>query len=267
MQTEPVIGPLTRPLSGELARRAFAAALAAAPTLIAVVIAVAGTGLRIWNLDALGFNSDEAVYAGQAAAIAADPDLKDIFPIFRAHPLLFQWVMALLMHAGVQEVGLRVLAGVVGMLTVGLAFLLGRLLYGPKVGLLAALLAALMPYHVVVTRQVLLDGPMTFSATLALYLLALFAHSGRAAWLYAAGGAMGLTVLSKETGIILLGAIYAFLALSPEVRVRIRDVAISLAAMAVVIAPFPSASFCIGRGRRVTRSHSSSASMTSAGRW
>ena len=31
---------------------------------------------------------------------------------------------------------------------------------------------ALMPYHVVVTRQVLLDGPMTFFATLTLVLFA-----------------------------------------------------------------------------------------------
>ena len=33
-------------------------------------IAAAGIFLRVWQLDALGFNSDEAVYAGQAASIA-----------------------------------------------------------------------------------------------------------------------------------------------------------------------------------------------------
>ena len=75
---------------------------------------------------------------------------------------------------------------------------------------------ALMPYHVVVSRQVLLDGPMTLFATLTLLLLARFALSGRPAWLYAAGAAMGLTFLSKETSIVLLCAVYAFLALSPE---------------------------------------------------
>ena len=34
-----------------------------------------------------------------------------------------------------------------------------------------------------------------------------------------------MTFLSKETGIVLLGAIYAFLALSPAITVRLRDLA------------------------------------------
>ena len=106
---------------------------------------------------------------------------------------------------------------------------------------------ALMPYHVVVTRQVLLDGPMTFFATLTLLLLARFVLSGRPWWLYGAGAAMGLTFLSKETSIVLLGAIYAFLALTPELRVRLRDLAVSLGVMALVIAPFPLSLMLAGR--------------------
>ena len=62
---------------------------------------------------------------------------------------------------------------------------------------------ALMPYHVVVSRQVLLDGPMTLFATLTLVLFALVSRRPTGAtWLYAAGAAMGLTVLSKETSIV-----------------------------------------------------------------
>ena len=52
-------------------------------------------GLRLWGLNQIGFNTDEAVYSGQAAAIAQAPILKDIFPVFRAHPLLFQFSLAL----------------------------------------------------------------------------------------------------------------------------------------------------------------------------
>jgi 4-amino-4-deoxy-L-arabinose transferase-like glycosyltransferase len=218
------------------------------PVLGLLAVGAVGFGLRLWNLDALGFNSDEAVYAGQAAAIASDPALKNIFPIFRAHPLLFQWVMALTMGVGVDGMGLRVLSGAIGMATVGLVFLTGRLMYGWRAGLLAALFLAVMPYHVVVTRQVLLDGPMTLCATLALYMVAKFAHTGRAGWLYAAGAAMGLTFLAKETGVILLGAIYAFLALSPEVRVRLRDLFISVGMMVLVIAPFPISLVLAGGG-------------------
>ena len=58
---------------------------------------------------------------------------------------------------------------------------------------------------------------------------------------------MGLTFLSKETSIVLLGAIYAFLALTPELRVRLRDLAVSLGVMALVIAPFPLSLMLAGR--------------------
>jgi 4-amino-4-deoxy-L-arabinose transferase-like glycosyltransferase len=50
---------------------------------------------------------------------------------------------------------------------------------------------------------------------------------------------MGLTFLAKETGIIMLGAIYAFLAISHEIRVRIKDMVLSTIFMAIMIVPFP----------------------------
>jgi hypothetical protein len=96
-----------------------------------------------------------------------------------------------------------------------------------------------MPYHVIVSRQVLLDGPMTFFATLTLYMLALFGKTQRAVWLYAAGGCMGLTFLSKETSIIMLGGIFVFLALAAELHTRIRDLIVAVVTMVLVIAPFP----------------------------
>ena len=58
---------------------------------------------------------------------------------------------------------------------------------------------------------------------------------------------MGLTFLAKETSIVLLFAIYAFLALTPELRVRLRDLAIAMGVMALVIAPFPLSLILSGR--------------------
>jgi hypothetical protein len=196
-----------------------------------------GAFLRIWQINRLGYNSDEVVYASQGAAIAADPILKEFFPIFRAHPLLFQFVVGLGLSFGVNDLVGRLFSVVAGLATIYLVAQLGALLYNRRVGLIAALVIALMPYHVIVTRQVLLDGTMTLFATLALYLLARFASTNHPAWLYAAGASMGLTFLSKETGIILLGSIYAFLALSPQIRVRIKDLMLSLICMGAVMAP------------------------------
>ncbi len=207
----------------------------------------AGIFVRLWQINALGFNSDEAVYAGQAASIAHDPELSKFFPVFRAHPLLFQSILSLGFQFGVSDLFGRLLSAGFGVATVILAYQLGSQLYGRRAGLFAGLFMALMPYHVIVSRQVLLDGPMVFFSTLTLYLLARYALSGRAAWLYGAGAAMGLTFLSKETSILLLGAMYAFFALSPSVAIRLRDGLISLGIMALVILPFPISVLLAGR--------------------
>ncbi len=205
---------------------------------VAVVVAVAG-GLRVWGLNRFGYNTDEAVYAGQAAAIARAPILKDIFPIFRAHPLLFQFLLALVFSFGVSDIAGRLVAVAIGLATVYLTYRVGKLLYGVKAGLLAGLFFALMPYHVIVSRQVLLDGPLVFFTTLTLFFLARYAMTDRPVWIYLTGVAMGLTFLAKETGIILLGAIYAFLALSREIPVRFKQLVLSVVLMALMIAPFP----------------------------
>ena len=110
-----------------------------------------------------------------------------------------------------------------------LVYKLGALLYGRRAGAIAALFMALMPYHVLVTRQILLDGPMTLFATLTLYLIARYATRARGRVLYAAGAAMGLAVLSKETAIVLLGGDLCVLCAHPEIRLRVRDVVGSLA--------------------------------------
>ncbi len=222
---------------------------ASLPLAILILAAV----LRIWRIDAVGFNTDEAVYSGQAASLASDPNLTPIFPIFRAHPLLFQFALAdLFLVTGVSDVNARLLAAAAGVISVYLVYRLGRTLYNRPVGLIGALILAVMPYHVIVSRQVLLDGPMTMFATLTLYTVAKYALTGERTWLYAAGAAMGLTFLSKETGVILLGAIFAFFALAPSVAVRIRDLFASLLIFVAVVAAFPLALVLGGGGGSTT---------------
>lgn len=222
------------------------AALALRAGLLLFILAIA-IGVRVVYLNAVGYNSDEAVYAGQGAAIARAPILTDIFPVFRAHPLLFQFTLALFFRWGVNDLVGRLVSAAVGVATVFLVYRLGRRLYGSQAGMVAALFMAVMPYHVVVTRQVLLDGPMAFCATLTLYLLVRFAESGKARWLYTVGAGMGLTFLAKETGFLMIGAIYAFLALTPQLRLRLRDLFISMLVMAAIMAPFP-LSISLARG-------------------
>src|SRR3954447_8205627 len=199
-----------------------------------VLVALLGALLRFWQIGSLGFNSDEAVYAGQAASIAGQAEYVPYFPIFRAHPLLYQSLLSVIYRLTVSDVAGRSLTVVFGVATLVVVYALGRLLYGPRTGIVAMLLLAVMPYHVIVTRQVLLDGPMVFFATLALWLLVQDCVGQGAVWLGGAAAVMGLAVLTKETAVVLVAGVYPFFMLSHVVKVRASLVAWSLAAMAVV---------------------------------
>lgn len=204
-----------------------------------VGILAAGALLRLWALGAVGFNSDEAVYAGQAASIAGDDVLTPLFPVFRAHPLLFQTTLSLMFLGGVSDVVARLLPVAFGLGTVVLTFLLGKRMYGQQAALVAAALLAVMPYHVVVTRQVLLDGPVTFFAVLTAYCVTRFCLDGERRWLHFAGAALGLAVLTKEIAVILGVAILVFFLLRRDIHVPWRTAAVSGSVAAAIMIVYP----------------------------
>ncbi|AJF64026.1 ArnT family glycosyltransferase [Streptomyces vietnamensis] len=204
--------------------------------------------LRFWQLTRIGFNSDEAVYTGTAASLAGDPAMQPVFPVFRAHPVLFTGFVSLFLRGGTDEFTARAVAAGVGVVTVAVTYLLARRLYGHAAGLAAALLLAIMPYHVVVTRQVLLDGLMTLFATLALYCVVRYVQAGRDGlpWLLAAAGSLGAAALSKETALVLVCGLYVFFVLSRSVRMRWRDAVLATGLLALVVAAFPLATWVAG---------------------
>lgn len=221
---------------------------AVSPWHLVVTALFIGSMLRMWRLNDIGYNSDEAVYAGQAGALVSDPNISPYFPLVRAHPMLFQFFLALTFTNGVNDLAGRLLSMAFGVATVFLVYLVGRTLYNGWTGAIAALFFALMPYHVVVTRQVLLDGPLVFFTTLTLFLVARYALTHSSAWLWAAGAGMGLTFLAKETGIILVGSVFAFLALCEAIPVRIRDIFIASAIMVTLVVSFPLSLWAAGGG-------------------
>ena len=115
-----------------------------------------------------------------------------------------------------------------GLATIVVCYHLGALLYDRRTGLLAAGILAVMPYHVIVSRQALLDGPEVFFTTLALYTLAKYRTSADARWLFALGGTLGLAFLTKETALVILGAVFIYFALDAEVRLTRHVVMLSV---------------------------------------
>lgn len=217
---------------------------------ITVLVILLGTGavLRFWHINDLGYNSDEAVYSGQAAALSGDQELSKYFPIFRAHPMVFQYLMALVFEVfGFHDIIGRSMVAVIGILTLLLVYRAGSDLYGRWTGLIAAAIMAVMPYHVIVTRQVLLDGPLTFCTTLTLVLLIRYARTGNGAYLMGVGSALGLVFLTKETGFVLAAAAFAFLSLCPEIKIRFWTLVGAGICMMVPIVMFPISIALAGR--------------------
>src|SRR5262249_36324088 len=66
-----------------------------------------GSVLRLVDLGRVGLNSDEAVYAGQAASLAGNSHFTSLFPVIRAHPLVFQVLISPLYWHGTSDVAGR----------------------------------------------------------------------------------------------------------------------------------------------------------------
>jgi Dolichyl-phosphate-mannose-protein mannosyltransferase len=174
----------------------------------AVGITVVATSLRIWHLGLIGLNSDESVYTGQAASLAGDGRLAQYFSPFRAHPLDLQTMLAgLFAFTGVSDYAARLFValvfGVGGCAAVGL---LAWRMYGRSAGLVAMTVIAVMPYHVMLSRQVTLDVPVMMFETLFVWCVFEFINQERSIWLIRSAPFLGLAVATKETAVLMAPA-------------------------------------------------------------
>ena len=223
---------------GRLAERRWAALEAAA---LLVITALAATA-RLWDLGAIGLRGDEAVYAGQAAVLAGDQELKRYFVLLsrgNSNFLLYQYVLAAAYWLfGVSDVLARVVAAVFSILTVPLTYAIGRTLFGRSTGLIAALLLAVSGYAIFLGRLALLDSTLTFCVTLAIYCGARWVRGGGDRWLYAFAAAAGLAVDAKVTGVLVLPVLgLALLLTHGYSRLTVRSVAISAVVFLICLAP------------------------------
>lgn len=174
--------------------------------LILILIIISASILRLWDLSAVGLNNDEAIYSGQAASLAGYDEFERHFSIYRAHPLLLQFIVSIIFaNFGISDTVARIVPAIFGISTVILTYLIGKTLFDRKIAMVAALVIAILPYHIILSRQVLLDVPLSFFVTLTLYFVIRHMKSPREAhWLYLVGASAGLAFLSKEIGLFAL---------------------------------------------------------------
>ncbi|HEV3124819.1 MAG TPA: glycosyltransferase family 39 protein [Candidatus Dormibacteraeota bacterium] len=218
--------------------------LIASPAVVRVVFGAAlaaGALLRTIGLMHDGLNSDEAVYSGQAAALAGDELSGRLFGAFRAHPLFGQLTLSVVYRVtGLGDTPPRVVAVITGLLLACVIAALAYTLLGRAGGALAFVIVCLSPYCLVISRQFLLDGPMALLGAISLLLMVLYLRRRSTRFLYAAVITAGLALVTKEPALLLVPAIIttAFVA-RRTTRVTWREALICVALYVVAVAPLP----------------------------
>ena len=185
--------------------------------------------LRFWDLGSAGFNNDEAIYSGQAATLSGNEQFAQHFSIFRAHPLLLQSMVSIMVGIfGASDTVSRITPAVLGILTIVVTYMIGKNLFDRKMAIISALVLTILPYHILLSRQVLLDVSLSFFYTLCLYFFVRHLNNPKnVLWLYLVGSSAGLGFLSKEVGIFALVTIIVCLALTRTISLKTVFIVIS----------------------------------------
>ncbi len=184
-----VVSPVARACRMLVSERAL-------PWALALIVAVAVLA-PLGPLAANRFHHDEAIYSSWGLDIASGRDIMvSGSPVDK--PPLFLYLQALsLVLFGATETAARLPSLVSSAVSVLLVYCLGRRLYGPSSGLLAAFLLAASPFAILFAATAFTD-PMMVSFVLAACLAAVAKHWG---W---AGVLLGLATMTKQQGIVFL---------------------------------------------------------------
>jgi hypothetical protein len=169
--------------------------------LILLIIIGLGAYLRIWDIS-VWFNSlhdsEEGVYSIGARLITQGSIPYKNF--FLAHPPLHELVLAgVYKFFGYSFYFGRYLSIVLSLASIIFVYIIGRKLYNPGVGTLAALLFAISPEIVYWGRSVEPEALGIFLLILAIYSACKYTTGRQSRWLFFCGLLLGLTASTKYT--------------------------------------------------------------------
>ena len=147
--------------------------------LLLLPIIALGAFLRLYRIGANGLWIDEAfsVWMGRQPV----GQMLDWLVRIDQHPPLYYLLLHLWMRLGDGEAVVRAFSALCSTLTIPAIYLLGRRLAGRRVGLLAALILAVSPFHVYFAQEARMYALLALNASLALYALARLLADPRAA--------------------------------------------------------------------------------------
>jgi len=211
--------------------------------IIALLTALAAV-LRFVHLGAKSLWFDEALTAMLARA-PWHAFARTVWRGGEANMALYYEIMRAWNHLGTHEWALRSFSGLAGVAAVPVFYLLGRRLFGPAVGLIAALLLTVNACHVAYSQEARSYALFFLLAVLSSYFLVRAVESG-AIWDYLAYALISaLTVYSHFYAFLLIGAQALSLIALPRGAIRFRKLFIAAALLAVLV--LPALFFVVGR--------------------
>src|SRR5215204_7764339 len=130
-------------------------------------------------------------------------DRQHHFSIFRAHPLLLQFMISISFYFfGINEFTARIVPVLLSSGIVVISYFIAKFLYNQQTAIISSIILSLLPYHIAISQQALVDVSMAFFFVLDLLLILLYYRQNTILLLYGIGITSGLSFISKEVGII-----------------------------------------------------------------
>ncbi len=201
--------------------------------LVAFALRVYGLRWGIPNQQHLhSYHPDEFDIAGRAAWMLAQGDLNPHFFNYGSLTIYLTYFVGMIASAlgfindfGGWHLVARLLTVAFGTMTVGVVFLIGRMLYSETVGLVAAAFLAVMPGHVVHSHYATVDVPATFFITLSLLCAAHILITPTMRWYALAGLSAGWAGACKYNAVIVILSAFAAVIMSNAQRPISNDTA------------------------------------------
>lgn len=168
--------------------------------------------LRLYGLLPGSYFGDEAEYVQVARSLAANPtnlaypDIEGFGPTaFVSQPPLVLYLFALAIRlTGDFATGPLLVTALCGIATVAVVYALGALLHNRGTATTAALLLAILPFHVRASREALLDAPLGLFLALSVLTFVLWTQRPTTPRAVACGIAVAATIFAKLPGILVV---------------------------------------------------------------
>ncbi|MFX1519280.1 MAG: ArnT family glycosyltransferase [Promethearchaeota archaeon] len=211
-----------------------------------IVILLLGAFLRLWNLaNWVPIFVDEGAWGiwGEAVhdGFALD-DFRWLFITYRfaGKPALVAILYALSYNIfGVNLFAIRVVSAISGIFTVFFVYKLGQILFGRKVGLVSALIFAIIPYDIYFSRLALQDPVVSCFITGAILCYSFGFKKDNTLSILLGGVLFGLAVDAKQLGLKVGIIIILYLLLTKDIRSYLKKTPFWISSILAVIFHYP----------------------------